>query len=88
MKRFSKTLMCLLLAIGLSSCASNRWVFAVSKHCYGERCWLEGADFGNTGLNCEAEACIAIAAVLLAPVAIDVALLPITGAHDLLLEAR
>ncbi len=81
-------LFALALMMGTQSCALYRscdrqWSFAVSRHCYSSGVNL---NFGR-GCGCRGDGAAiligAMAFVLLAPVVVDVVLLPVTGVRDL-----
>ena len=79
MKRFSRRLVCVLLLTMSLSCATERWSFCLSRQVYSQP-----IDLGSEPRSGSTEEGLAMLAVLLAPLAIDVALLPITGVRDLL----
>lgn len=93
MTKRSSGLRAFCLALGLASlvttsCASSRheqWSFYLSRQCYGEGgAWSEmGNAFSSSAGDCrDSGAAVALVAILLLPVIVDVVVLPVTGVHD------
>lgn len=70
-----------------SSCHSTGsrepWSFCLSRACYKDGGWISAIGNSSGSSSCpEGGGAVALLALVLLPIAIDLAILPVTGVHD------
>ena len=96
MTRLRGLLLSLIVALVFASCAGETWSFPLSRQAYPDLFGRSTDSLPRAGYRCPPSAlpetwgggsgegaAIVLAAIIVAPVAIDIAILPITGVHDL-----
>jgi len=78
--------MLVLLLLTCLGCSSERstWTYALSREVYDSKNWERDWSPSSLAAQGDSKAAIFLVAILLVPIVIDTAILPITATHDLL----
>lgn len=87
-RRRAAVLLLAACALGSASChstgAREQWSFCLSRACYKDGGWVSaiGNSSGRSGSCSDGGGAVVLLALVLLPIAIDLAILPVTGVHD------
>lgn len=65
-----------------STSANAQWSFCVTRECYKDGSWIEALGNSSSSSCSDSGGAVVLLALVLLPVAIDIAILPVTGVHD------
>lgn len=66
-----------------STSANAQWSFCVTRECYKDGSWIEALGNSSSSSCSDGGGAVVLLAFVLLPIAIDLAILPVTGVHDL-----